>query len=505
MKLFQRLLVAPAALGLLAPVAANAAELNINDVSNYSASSEEVKSISQFSDVYPTDWAYQALTNMAERHGCAAANPTGSITRYEAAALLNSCLGNVAQVNEEERALFNEFGPELAVIKGRIDGLEARVGEFEAGMFSTTTKLTGKTNFVIGSVDEEDQARDALTFVYSTQLDLKSSFTGEDLLYTRIKTGNFTNSEFDHKPNVYLSSANSNDDFIKIDKLWYQFPIGDNFKAWLGAKVENYYMLASAPSIYKPILKGFALGGNDAVYGASTGQGFGVAWTQSVDDRSQPRFAVSANYTASDSTGENADPTAGGLFTNGAKGMALAKVEYGAPRWQVSLAYSNKTNNADAGSYYSTTMGKSRTGNTDAYALRAYWKPESTGAIPSVSAGYTIASVDDDGTAFEVEETASWMIGLNWKDAFIDGNTAGLAFGQRQYATSVTSGTNATVYEKGDGNFNWEAYYTFKVSDNISVTPAVFGVSDPDDVSKAHGNGAEGDSFGGIVQTTFKF
>ena len=57
MKLFQQLLVAPAALGLLAPMAANATELNINGVSDYAESGEQVTSITQFSDVYPTDWA----------------------------------------------------------------------------------------------------------------------------------------------------------------------------------------------------------------------------------------------------------------------------------------------------------------------------------------------------------------------------------------------------------------------------------------------------------------
>jgi len=119
MKLFQQLLVAPAALGLMAPVAATAADLNVNGVSQYS-NSGEIESISQFSDVYPTDWAYQALTNLAERHGCVASSPNGSMTRYEAAALLNKCLENVAQVNEEERRLLNEFGPELAVIKGHL-------------------------------------------------------------------------------------------------------------------------------------------------------------------------------------------------------------------------------------------------------------------------------------------------------------------------------------------------------------------------------------------------
>ena len=58
---FQQLLVAPAVFGLMA-TGANAAELNINGVSSYTAD-EQVTSITQFSDVYPTDWAYQALSN----------------------------------------------------------------------------------------------------------------------------------------------------------------------------------------------------------------------------------------------------------------------------------------------------------------------------------------------------------------------------------------------------------------------------------------------------------
>ena len=83
MKLFQQLLVAPAALGLMAPLAvvsspaANAAELNINGVSDYAATAsgnslDQVTSVTQFSDVYPTDWAYQALANLVETYGCVA-------------------------------------------------------------------------------------------------------------------------------------------------------------------------------------------------------------------------------------------------------------------------------------------------------------------------------------------------------------------------------------------------------------------------------------------------
>ena len=87
MKLFQQLLVAPAALGLLAPLAvvnspaAHAAELNINGVSDYAATSsgnslDQVTSVTQFSGVYPTDWAYQALANLVSSTAAWPATPT---------------------------------------------------------------------------------------------------------------------------------------------------------------------------------------------------------------------------------------------------------------------------------------------------------------------------------------------------------------------------------------------------------------------------------------------
>ena len=102
MTFVQQLLVAPAALGLIAS-SANAAELNINGVSDYAATAsgnslEQVTSVTQFADVVPTDWAYQALANLLETYGCVAGYPNSSfhgnraMTRYEAAALLNACL-----------------------------------------------------------------------------------------------------------------------------------------------------------------------------------------------------------------------------------------------------------------------------------------------------------------------------------------------------------------------------------------------------------------------------
>ena len=109
MTFVQQLLVAPVALGLIAPLAvvnstaAQATELNINGVSDYAATAsgnslEQVTSVTQFSDVYPTDWAYQALAGLVETYGCVAGYPNGTfrgnraMTRYEAAALLLSLI-----------------------------------------------------------------------------------------------------------------------------------------------------------------------------------------------------------------------------------------------------------------------------------------------------------------------------------------------------------------------------------------------------------------------------
>ena len=209
MKLFQQLLVAPAALGLLA-TGANAAELNINGVSDYAASADQVTSVTQFSDVYPTDWAYQALANLVETYGCVAGYPNGTfrgnraMTRYEAAALLNACLDRVTEVTDELRRLLKEFETELAILKGRVDGLEARVGELEATQFSTTTKLKGKANLggwcqgrqlqhgevLVLSELTTDAEYGAFSFSYDLRLGLKTSFTGKDLLYTRLRAGN---------------------------------------------------------------------------------------------------------------------------------------------------------------------------------------------------------------------------------------------------------------------------------------------------------------------------
>ena len=156
MKLFKQLLVAPAALGLLAPMAAGATEVNVAGVSDYASVSQDVvaadqvTSITQFSDVYPTDWAYQALSNLIERYGCVAGYPNGTfkgnraLTRFEAAAVLNACLDRVTEITDEKASieLVNAFvvpEPSERWTQTRVPGLQPSSFQFLTLPIATLT------------------------------------------------------------------------------------------------------------------------------------------------------------------------------------------------------------------------------------------------------------------------------------------------------------------------------------------------------------------------------
>ncbi len=330
MKFFQQLLVAPAAVGLLSPLAAQAADLNLAGVNRYVEvetvdGQEQVTSINQFSDVRPTDWAYQALSNLIERYGCVAGYPNGTykggqaMTRYEAAALLNACLDRITEVTDELKRLMKEFEKELAVLKGRVDGLEAKVGELEATQFSTTTKLAGDTVFVLGANSfggsenvgprtPEENARNAgaTVFNYDVRLNFSTSFTGKDLLYTRLRSGNFNTSPFNGRPFNLMAldrafSPSGGPNQVEIDRLYYRFPIGSDFTALIGGRARNTEFLAIRPSFYggrgTNILDVFTLHGAPGTYNKATGSAFGLMWKQNVK-KGNPYFAASTSYIA---------------------------------------------------------------------------------------------------------------------------------------------------------------------------------------------------------------
>lgn len=499
MKLKQ-LMLAPVALGMVAPVAANAADLNMAAVNQYT-SAEQVTSITQFSDVQPTDWAYSALSNLVERYGCVAGYPNGTfrggraMTRWEAAALLNACLDRVTEVTDELKRLLNEFGAELAVLKGRVDGLEAKVSELEATQFSTTTKLRGEAYFTLNGVDgaltkankgTPDAEVGHTAFNYDLRLKLDTSFTGEDLLRTRLRAGNYASQPFGSSSSLFkLDKATNTSDLVKIDRLYYQFPaLADGLEFTVGALVENHDMFWK-PTAYKSQILDFFTGtaGAPGVFNKATGAGFGVQYAQPGKNGG---IVAGVNYLS-----QNADDNTTGVFNEGSGINVQAQLGWKAPQWGAAFSYRYGTEGTRVRTFNAVNGGSASlvAGQTsNSYAINAYWQPQETGWIPSVSGAYGWNDISGVSTPNGATNSDSWMVGLQWDNALVQGNTFGAAVGQPGNSENISA--DATI---------WEVFYKYQVSDNISITPSVFYVSNN---QAFQGNSS---NVGGVIQTKFTF
>lgn len=262
---------------------------------------EQVTSVSQFSDVRPTDWAFQALQSLVERYGCIAGYPdrtyrgNRALTRFEFAAGLNACLDRINEliaaatadlVKKEDLAtlqkLQEQFAAELATIRGRVDALEARTTTLEKQQFSTTTKLFGNAYFNITGAGASDDvvfegpagsggntegrffatrtgglptrvvAEDPnITASFLTWLTLVTSFSGRDQLVTQLAAGNgrspynqYASAGFYNASGVPFTdqtagTENGRSDVV-IRDLFYSFPVSDAIKVTVGPRI-NWY------------------------------------------------------------------------------------------------------------------------------------------------------------------------------------------------------------------------------------------------------------------------
>ncbi len=441
MKLFQQMLVAGASLGLLAPIAVQASNVvNLGEMNSYSRSKSKPKKF-------------------------------------------------------DSNTFINTVNDETVNLKGTKESLNITTNKFEAGGFSDTTTFDGKAIFAIGTVDNAHELNDSaegtnekVQVPYVYQMNLNTSFTGDDNLYVRLKGGDGWNGAFATKTATYHIDAKDTSAvdtaLFKVDKAWYTFPIGDKFTATVGPLIENYYMLAAAPSVYKPgALKAFKLGGHASAFGASTSTGAGLKY---VADNG---FAVSTTINSKKAASTD------GFLTEQDQNKINTQVAYTADNYHISATYSRQKG-WNSWSYYSTSDlndGVSAvTVNSDSVALRGWWRPEESGtAAPSISVGYDIMSFSGRN---DVAEGSGYFLGLNWADIFQPDDKIGVAVGQPMKATKAVTGAVLSEVDP----FLWELYYSFRPNDSIEVTPAIFGGSD----ILADTND---DIYGAVVSTTFKF
>ena len=479
-------------------------------------SMNQVTSVSQLSDVRPTDWAFQALQSLVERYGCIAGYPDGNyrgnraLTRYEFAAGLNACLDQVTKligslpanfVTQEDLAVLQrlqeEFAAELATLRGRVDALEARTSELEANQFSTTTTLNGETIFAVSDTFGNGAVGDDKTTAnlgYRVRLNFDSSFTGTDRVRTRLQARN--SARYDRPTGTPMTRTNFDGDGgseITLDKLSYQFLIGNRTNVEIGAKGLTSDDVAP---LINPYFDSAAQGAvsrfgafNPAIY--NTPGETGIAINHQLSDRLNLTLTYLAN-TAADSTEGN------GLF-NGSYG-AIAQLTY-SPSSELDLAlsyvrsYSRKndvdlslgtgSNNANQPFNQSATRGNH-------FGLQASWRPSSRFAL-SGWAGYVDAQQLSGGDA----KAQIWNSGVTFAfpDLFSEGNVGGLIVG----VPPKTTRNDIKENKDNATSLHVEALYRIQVSDFISFTPGVYVITNTDH------NKDNGTTWVGVLRTSFTF
>ncbi|MEH2265592.1 iron uptake porin [Nostoc sp.] len=481
----------------------------------------QVTSVSQFSDVQPTDWAFQALQSLVERYGCIAGYPNSTyrgnraLTRYEFAAGLNACLDRVNEliatatgdlVKKEDLATLQklqaDFSAELATLRGRVDAVEAKTAELEAHQFSTTTKLNGEVVIAIASVVSGNtvngqEVNQNAVLADRVRLNLDTSFTGKDLLRTRLQATNldpFSDTATFTPEGDFRFAGGNNNNGVVIDALLYQFPLGDKTGITLEA---NAGAIDDFTNTVNPYLDGDGgsgalshFGTRNPIYYLANGAGIGIKHEFS------DKLELSLGYLANDA----ANPQLGSGLFNGAYGaMAQLTVK---PSNQITLgltylnAYKNTFfANGSGGSNNANNILQNATSNS--YGIEASFQPSSKFVIGGW-AGLTKARVLSvtPGDA----EIWNYAVTLAFPDLGKTGNIAGIIVGMEPKVTSVSGSlSNAGINKDPDTSYHIEGFYQYKLSDNISITPGVIWLTAPDH------NNQNDDIVIGTVRTTFTF
>ncbi|MBH8554350.1 iron uptake porin [Nostocaceae cyanobacterium CENA357] len=516
-------------------IAANsalAAEVNeqVTTVAQLSQESNDigqVTSVSQFSDVQPTDWAFQALQSLVERYGCIAGYPNGTyrgnraLTRYEFAAGLNACLDRVNELIATATAdlvtkqdlttlqrLQEEFSAELATLRGRVDSLEARTSELEANQFSTTTKLKGEAIFALASVFGDERAgggdlQDNIIFADRVRLGFESSFTGQDKLQVRLEAANITQFDGDVTGTrmTRLGFDGDNGNNVEVDKANYAFNFGPakvkveavGAELYENINVFNPGLNSSGSGAisrygrFSPIYRQGSGGAGVTVQlnptGAFTlsgaylaprsnnpGDGFGIAdgdYAAFGQLEFKPSQALSVGFTYAHTYDGGFDTDAeADVNLTGSTGSSLARRPFG--------------------------DGVATTGNH--YGIQASFQPSSKLSVGGW-AGYTTAIAEAGAARGSDADLFYWAATLGLKDFGREGNLLGVIFGQPPRVTNNDIATR----EDPDTSYHLEALYKMRFSDNIAITPGVLVIFNPEH------NDANDTIYVGTIRTTFSF
>jgi hypothetical protein len=480
----------------------------------------QLTSVSQLSDVQPTDWAFQALQSLVERYGVIAGYPDGTfrgnraLTRYEFAAGLNAALDRVNEliaaglaetVTREDLAtlqrLQEEFAAELATLRGRVDVLEARTAELEANQFSTTTVLNGEVIFGLVSVIDGNNANDEPidrnpTFGYRVRLNLETSFTGEDLLTTRFQANNIvplggTNSGVLQTNEGRVEFDGDSDNEFQLGLLRYRFPLGDRTNIYLAATGNGFVDLDASAQL-TPYLDGsavslFAL--RNPIYNYSSGAGFGIRHFLTDD------IEINLGYLVPDAG--NPEPGSG-LF-NGKYGALAQAIFYGFDqRLRIGLSYINSYTPSDE--FFGPATGSNLANETfdRPVSVNSYGVSGTFTLTPGLAMGGWVGYSNHRYIGRGDGDVWTWAASVAFPDLGGEGNLGGILVGMEPRLTEIDESVNGGETDP-DTSLHLEAYYKYRLSDNIEITPGVIWLTAPNH------DADNDDAIIGVLRTVFRF
>ena len=380
MKLFKSLLVAPATLGLLAPMSATANEITINDF-----------------------------------------NPVVEETLLAGGEGLVDDHSHDGSFSETTTA---SFSADMAI--GAIDGM---------GTSSTVTDGT-----------------EAISFTYGFQIDLTTSFTGEDSFDVSIDAGSgqATLGEFD---------LNSTADELTVDGLAYTFPLGDKTTVFVGDNMDGSTLYSTACVYGGPTNTLDDCGNVNSALGGGTGTAVGAS------------FDIGNGFTAAVGYTGDGTSTKGLLTKEGADSFG-GQLTYTGDSFGASVTYASIESTTSA-----TDLTAVAGSDVTFWGLNGYWTPSETGSLPSISVGYEMG----DSEAAATKDTSTFFVGLQWDE--IGPGTFGAALGTTGHITD-----GETEY------YMYEAFYSYPINDGMTITPVVY-------VKEA----SAADETGIMVKTSFSF